>query len=133
MIISALLLLLIDIRMARIKQQQNIFFVRVFVAILVIILALEASAVIWVKSTSSYQQVSELIERDNALKTELGEIRGFGLIPGIGIIDIIKFPSSESLTFVITVRGEKVYKEMELTIARTSLADWSIISTKVLW
>ena len=132
-IISALLLLLIDVRAARIRQRQNIFFVRFFVAILVIILALEASAVLWVKTTSPYQQVSELIERDKALTTQLGDIHGLGLIPGIRLIDIITFPSSESLTFVITIRGEKVYKEMEVTIARTALTDWSVISTNVLW
>ncbi len=132
-IISALLLLLIDVRAARIRQRQNIFFVRFFVAILVIILALEVSAVLWVKTTSPYRQVSELIESDKVLTAQLGDIRGLGLIPGIGLIDIIKFPSSESLAFVVTVRGEKAYKEMEITIARTTLTDWSVVSTNIRW
>jgi hypothetical protein len=132
-IICASLLLLIDIRMARKRRNQNIFFVRIFVAALIIILALEASAVFWVKTNNSYRQVSELIEKDPALKNELGDIRGFGGIPGISITDILKFPTSESLTFMITIRGTKVYKEMEVTIARTTLTSWSVISTQVLW
>jgi hypothetical protein len=60
------------------------------------------------------------------LKEEIGSIRGYGLIPGIDILDIIKAPSSEALTFKITVRGERAYKELEYTIERNSVIDWRV-------
>lgn len=127
-IISALLLFLIDIRLIRVRQRKNIFFVRFFVALLIIILALEAGAIAWVKSTKAYDEMLEQIETSEAIKTEMGEIKGFSWIPGINIVDILKAPGAESLNFVITVRGEKLFREMEVTIARTSVTEWSVVS-----
>jgi hypothetical protein len=127
-ILSGTLLLLIDIRMARIRQRQNIFFVRLMVAVIVIFLALEASAVVWVKSSAVYDELTESIENDEVMKAEFGAIRGFNLIPGINIIDIIRFPASESLTFILTVRGERRFKELAVTIERTGLTNWTVVS-----
>lgn len=131
-IISAVLLLLIDIRMARLRQKQNIFFVRLVVAVIVIFVAIEGSAVVWLKSSTAYEGLTESIRTDEVMKAEMGEIRGFGLIPGIDIIDIIKALSSESLTFVVTVRGQKAYKELEVTIQRTTPVNWTVVSSRVI-
>jgi len=100
------------------------------VAIIVIFLALEGSAIVWLKSTNVYEQVTDLIEKDQVMKAEIGEFRGFSFIPGISIIDIINAPASESLTFVITVRGQKVYKEMEIVIGTTASPEWQVLSMK---
>jgi hypothetical protein len=62
------------------------------------------------------------------MKAEFGAIRGFNLIPGINIIDIIRFPASESLTFILTVRGERRFKELAVTIERTGLTNWTVVS-----
>ena len=131
-VLSAVLLFLIDIRMARIRQRQNIFFVRVVVAIIVIFLALEGSVIVWLKTSTVYDEATELIRSDDMIKTQVGDIRGFSLIPGINIINIINAPSSETLTFVITIRGNRAYKEMEITIERTTPITWSVTSTKVI-
>lgn len=131
-VLSAVLLFLIDIRMARIRQRQNIFFVRVVVAIIVIFLALEGSVIVWLKTSTVYDETTELIRSDDMIKTQVGDIRGFSLIPGINIINIINAPSSETLTFVITIRGNRAYKEMEITIERTTPITWSVTSTKVI-
>jgi hypothetical protein len=129
-VISGLLLLLIDIRMIRIRQKQNIFFVRVFVAIIIIFLALEGSAIIWLKSSKPYDNLIEAIKTDEVMKAEIGDIRGFNLVPGISIVDIIQVPSSGSLTFVITVRGRKAHKDLEVNIENTLSIDWRVISTQ---
>ena len=129
-IISGLLLLLIDIRMTRVRQNQNIFFVRVFVAVIVIFLAVEASAIVWIKTSTAYDSLTESIKTDEAMKAEIGDIRGYSLIPGIDILDIIIASGSESLTFRITVRGQRAYKELEVTIERTAPLEWSVSSMK---
>lgn len=129
-VISGILLFLIDVRQARVRQRENIFFVRVMVAIVVIFLALEGSAIVWLKTSTAYDEATELIRSNREIKDEIGDVRGFSIIPGINIIDIINAPSSETLTFVITVRGERAYKEMEFTIRRTSVMAWSVISSK---
>jgi hypothetical protein len=129
-ILSALLLLLIDIRIIRVRQKQNIFFVRVLVAIIVIFLAVEASAVVWLKTSAAYDELTESIKIDGVMKAEIGNIRGYSLIPGINILDIISAAGSESLTFTITVRGERAYKELEVTIERIGPLEWRVSSMK---
>ena len=129
-ITTGLLLLLIDIRMERVRLKQNIFFVRLMVAAIVIFLAIEASAVIWLKSSTAYKDFIETIRTDEVVKADMGEIRGFGLIPGINIVDIIKAISSESLVFVVTIRGQKAYKELEVTIKKTTPINWTVVSSE---
>lgn len=129
-IISGLLLLLIDIRIIRVRQKQNIFFVRLFVAVIVIFLAIEASAVVWLKTSTAYNNLTESINTDELMKAEIGDIRGYSLIPGINILDIITALESETLTFRITVRGQRAYKELEVTIERTNPLEWSVSSVK---
>jgi hypothetical protein len=129
-VMSAILLFLIDVRMARIRQKQNIFFVRVFVAVIVIFLALEGGAIVWLRTSAAYDGLIDSISADPSLKEDLGSIRGYGMIPGIDIIDIIKAPSSNALTFKITVRGERAYKELEFTLERTLPTDWRVIRTQ---
>ena len=125
-VISGVLLLLIDIRQARVKQKQNIFFVRMFVAVIVIFIALEGSAIFWIKTSEAYDSVIYSIGTDQELKQEIGSIRGYGMIPGIDIINILKAPTSNALTFKITVRGERAYKELEFTLGRTIPTDWRV-------
>lgn len=127
-VISGLLLFLIDVRQARIKQKQNIFFVRVFVAIIIIFLALEGSAIVWLKTSTAYGEATGMIRSNQEIKDEVGDIRGFGIIPGISIIDIINAPSSETLSFVITIRGERAYKEMKVVINAISPVEWRVLS-----
>ena len=116
--------------MARLRQKENIFFVRVMVAVIIIFLGLEGSAIVWLKTSPAYDELTESIKTDEVMKAELGEIRGFGLVPGINIIDIIRAPTSESLTFVLTVRGQKAYKELEVTIERVTPVEWRVSSMK---
>lgn len=129
-IISGLLLLLIDIRMIRIRQRQNIFFVRVFVAVIIIFLALEGSAIVWLKSSTPYDDLIESIKTDDVIKAEIGDIRGFNLVPGISVIDILQVPSSGSLSFVITARGQKAHRDIEVNIENTLGINWRVISTQ---
>ena len=100
------------------------------VAVIVIFLGLEGSAIVWLKSSTAYDELIESIKTDEAIKAEIGDIRGFSLIPGINIIDIFNAPASESLKFVITVRGQKAYKELEVTIERTTPINWTVTSSK---
>jgi hypothetical protein len=129
-IISGLLLLLIDIRLTRLKQKQNIFFVRVFVAVIVIFFAVEASAIVWLKTSTAYVSLTESLKTDQAMDAEIGNIRGFGWIPGINILDLLTAAKSESLTFKITVRGQRAYKELEITIERIAPLEWRVASMR---
>ena len=118
--------------MARLQQKENIFFVRVMVAVIVIFLGLEGSAIVWLKTSTAYDELVESIKTDEVMKAEIGEIRSFGLVPGINIIDIISAPTTESLTFVLTVRGQKAFKELEIKIERVTPVEWRVSSMKTI-
>lgn len=102
------------------------------VAVIVIFMGLESSAIVWLKSSTAYDELIESIKTDGEIKAMTGDIRGFSLFPGINIIDIINAPSSESLEFVITVRGQKAYKELEVTIERTTPINWTVVSSRII-
>ena len=95
-----------------------------------IFLGLEASAIVWLKTSTAYHNLKESINTDEAMNAEIGNIRGYSLIPGINILDIITALESESLAFRITVRGERAYKELEVTIERSTALEWRVSSIK---
>ena len=99
---------------------------------IVIFLAVEASAVVWLKTSTAYDSLTESIKTDEVMKAEIGNIRGYSLIPGINILDIISAAGSESLTFTITVRGQRAYRELEVTIERITPLEWRVSSIKSL-
>jgi len=129
-VFSGLLLVLVDIRMTRIRQRRSIFFIRVFVALIVISLAIEAGAIVLLKSSGTYNELKEAIRKEEPLKNEIGDVLGFGLIPGMDLIDIISAVNSGSLTFVITVRGEKAYRDLEINTDNAFGTAWRVTSVQ---
>ena len=55
------------------------------------------------------------------IKSELGDIKGIGLFPsGTGFLDFAFNVNPGPATFIITVRGSKTIKDMEITLYRNS-------------
>ena len=127
-VLSAILLVLIDIRMIRVRQKRSIFFIRLFVAVIVMTLAIEGGAIVLIESSDAYGELKELIRKEESLKNEIGEIRGFGLVPGMNVIDIIHSLSSGSLTFNLTVRGQMAYIDLEINMENTFGMGWRVTS-----
>ena len=61
--------------------------------------------------------LSKAIKTDELLKSEMGDIKGVGLFPsGTGFLDFAYKVNLDPSTFVITVRGSKPIKDIEITL-----------------
>lgn len=108
---------LIDQRRARAAQNKNIFFVRVGVAIIVIVFAVFVSTNIVIRGSDDYKSTVENIKRSGEIKNEIGDVRGFGLfLSGLSLSTIKNSISSGPVKFTITVRGSNGYKDVEITL-----------------
>lgn len=118
---------LIDLRRARVAQKKNIFWVRVGVAIIVLAFALTGSAVLILKTTDVYQTALDIIKTDTLIKSETGEIRGFGMIPSeLKVIDMINMTPSGSVSFIITVRGQLANREVQVNLTQGGPEGWFV-------
>lgn len=117
----------IDIRRARTAQKKNIFWVRVGVAIIVVSFGIAGSAVIMLKTSDVYQEALEFIKTDGAIKSEIGDIRGFGLIPSqLDLIDMANMTPSGSASFIITVRGQLRYRDVQVDLSQGGPTGWFV-------
>jgi hypothetical protein len=119
LIATGLMGFLIDQRKARLAQRRNIFWVRIGIGIIIFSFAIAGSAVIMIKSSYSYQDTIEQIKINNQMKNEIGDVRGFGLIPsGPGIISLVYGTKPGTSTLIVTVRGEKGHRDIEIKLNR---------------
>ena len=127
LIATGLMGLLIDIRRARVAQNRNIFWVRVGVAIMVVLFGIAGSAVIMLKTSDVYQEALEFIKTDGVIKNEIGDIRGFGLIPSqLDVIDMANMNPSGSASFIITVRGQSAYRDVQVDLRQGGPTGWFV-------
>lgn len=117
MIAIALMGFLIDQRKARVAQKKNIFFVRIGIAIIVIAFAIVGSAVVMIKVSNSYKDALDLIKKGGAVKSEIGEVRGFGLFPvGPKMLNLVYGRSGGPSKLYVTVRGEHGHRDIEIEL-----------------
>jgi len=116
---------LIDLRISRIAQKKNIFWVRVGVAIIVLWFAAVGSAFFAIKTSDFYPGLFESIKKDNVIKSETGDIYGYSLIPtNIGILNMVNKSPSASASFVMTVRGKIAYRDVKIILRRGGVTGW---------
>lgn len=133
LIFAGLMGLLVDIRRARAVQNKNIFWVRVGVAILILTFGIAGSAVIMLKSSDVYQEALAFIKSDFEIKSEIGDFRGFGLIPsGLDLMDMANSTSSGSASFIITVRGNLAYREVKVGLRQGGPTGWFVNEVEIL-
>lgn len=119
MVVTALMGFLIDQRKARVAQKKNIFFVRVGIAILVVAFAIVGSAIIMTKASHSYQDALDEIKKNGIVKSELGDVKGFGFFPsGSGILSLVYGKTPGPSIIIVTVRAERGYRDLELELYR---------------
>lgn len=132
-IVAGVIALLIDIRMARKAQRKNIFFIRLFAALIILASAIHVGSIVLLKNTNAYQEAITRI-KDGQFKTELGDIKGFGIIPsGAGIVKILNPGNTGSIVFVITARGEKAYRDVEIKMEGGLQMQWLITSMRIVY
>jgi hypothetical protein len=120
MMASGLMGLFIDLKKILEAQKKSAFLPQVFIGIIIVALGIAGGGILLLNSSKSYQNTIENIKIDGVLKSEIGNFDGVGLFPsGMGFLDFAYKVNRDPSTFVITVRGSKAIKDVEITLYKS--------------
>ena len=110
----------IDLKKILEAQKKSSFLPRFFIGVIIIAFGIAGGGILLLNSSKAYQDAIENIKTDEVIKSEMGTIRGIGLFPsGAGFLDFAYKVNREPSTFVITVRGSKIIKDIEITLYKS--------------
>ena len=134
LVTAGILGLFIDQRKSRLAQKRSIFFIRIGTGLLVFAFTVMSGAVLVVKTSGVYDAAAELIKLDGAIKNEIGDVRGFGLFPtGPEILRIANGATDGTASFVVTVRGDKAYRDVKVNLQGSAQTGWHVSSVQVVY
>src|SRR6187397_1593523 len=117
MLATGLMGFFIDLKKILEAQKKSSFLPRFFIGVIIIAFGIAGGGILLLNSSKAYQDAIENIKTDEVIKSEMGTIRGIGLFPsGAGFLDFAYKVNREPSTFVITVRGSKIIKDIEITL-----------------
>jgi hypothetical protein len=126
--------LLIDLRKSRINQNKSIFWVRVGVSIVILFFASNICVVILFKSSPAYQSAVELIKASGTLEAETGTVQGISMIPsGSEIASFIKGEQTGMTSFVVTVRGSKAHRDVQIDLIKNPQTIWAFSGMNIVY
>lgn len=111
----------IDLKKILEAQKKSTFLPRFFIGIIIVAFGIAGGGILLLNSSKAYQDAIESIKTDEVIKSEMGNIKGVGLFPsGIGFLDFAFNVKPGPSTFVITVRGSNIIKDIEITLYKNS-------------
>jgi hypothetical protein len=120
---------LIDLHKLRTRKGKGTIWVKIGIVFMAVGFGLLAFLISDFNKSEPYQIAIAYLKSDAQLKDEVGNIKGFGLIPS-GSIETNSVNGSESgrATLFLTVFGDKKYKDIDVNLRKTGYTDWSVIS-----
>ena len=110
----------IDLKKILEAQKKSTFLPQFFIGVIIVAFGIAGGGVFLLNSSKTYQDAIESIKTDEVIKSEMGTIRGIGLFPsGAGFLDFVYKVNRDPSTFVITVRGSKIIKDIEITLYKS--------------
>lgn len=84
-------------------------------------------AVYSLKSSDAYDAATEYLKSDPTIIDEIGDFKGFGLIPS-GSVATTKINGVESgnATFEIIVKGKRKYKDVTIDLEKAPDKSWTV-------
>ena len=124
-----LLFYLIDLNRSRKSQGKKTIWVKIGIALIIFGFIVSTYVIFNLHKSEPYKIATDYLKTNSQLKEEVGNINGFGLIP-TGSVQIINVNGAESgrATFVLTVFGDKKYKDIDINLRKTSETDWTVTS-----
>ena len=117
MMATAFIGFFIDLKNILEAQKKSPFLPQMFIAIIILAFGIAGGGILLLNSSKAYREAIENIKIDGMLKSEIGNFKGVGLFPsGSGFLDFAYQVNREPATFVITVRGSKAIKDVEITL-----------------
>lgn len=120
MLATALMGFFIDLKKILEAQKKNSFLPQLFIGVIIVAFGIAGGGILLLNSSKAYQDEIESIKIDESLKSEFGDIKGVGLFPsGLEFLNFAYNVNSGPATFIITVRGSKVIKDVEITLYKS--------------
>ena len=83
------------------------------------------------KTSKAYQTAIEYLKTDSQIKTQIGNIKNFGLIPtGEMQTTTINGAESGNAIYLITLKGNKKYKDVTVHLEKTTQTEWTVTSVE---
>jgi hypothetical protein len=117
-------------RINRDEQDKKMLAEKIGIGLLVFILFVQCILIAILPFSDAYHSAKAYILNDDTLRTQLGEIRGFGLIPA-GAIEKITDSNGEygSAEINLTVKGERKFKDVVVYLIKTADSpEWKVES-----
>lgn len=107
----------IDLKKILEAQKKSSFIPKFFIGFIIVALGIAGGGILLLNSSKAYQDAIHSIKTDEVIKYEMGTIKGIGLFPsGLGFLDFAYHVNSGPTKFIVTVRGSKAIKDMEITL-----------------
>jgi hypothetical protein len=120
---------LIDLNRSRRNQGKQTIWLKIGKTVIFAGFCLGAFLIFEFRKSNPYRAAIDYLKSDSQLKAEIGNIKGFGLIPS-GTVEEQFANGAESgrATFFLTVLGDKKYKDIDVNLGKTPETDWTVIS-----
>src|SRR6187397_1658200 len=120
MVATSLMGFFIDLKKILEAQKKSTFLPRFFIGVIIVAFGIAGGGILLLNSSKTYQDAIKNIKTDDVIKSEMGDIKGIGLFPsGTGFLDFAYRASTGPSIFVITVRGTRAIKDMEITLYKS--------------
>ena len=117
MMATAFMGFFIDMKKILEAQKKSSFLPQFFIGITIVVFGIAGGGILLLNSSKIYQDAINNIKTDPILKNEMGNIRGTGLFPsGAGFLNFAYHVKPCPSTFIITVRGSKAIKDVEISL-----------------
>ena len=121
---TALMGFFIDLKKILEAQKKSSFLPQLFIGVIIVVFGIAGGGILLLNSSKTYKDAINSIKTDPILKNELGNIRGTGLFPtGAGFLNFAYHVNQGPSTFIITVRGSKATKDIEISLERSILVE----------
>ena len=109
----------IDMKKILEAQKKSSFLPQFFIGVIIVVFGIAGGGILLLNSSKTYQDAINSIKTDPILKNEIGNISGTGLFPsGAGFLNFAYHVNQCHSTFIITVRGSKAIKDIEISLER---------------
>jgi hypothetical protein len=133
LIFTGIMSFLIDQKHARIVRRQNVFFVRVMLVLIILLFAAVGSAIISLKASPAWTRTAELIKLNGEIRNDIGDVKGLSLfLAGPEIMKTL-YSTSGTSSFIVTVRGEKKRRDVEVRLIKESPWVWGVSSIRIIY
>ncbi|MFI5129087.1 MAG: hypothetical protein ACHQFX_03810 [Chitinophagales bacterium] len=117
----------IDLRRTRSQKGKKTLWVTIGICILIFGLIVMPVVVFMLKTSDAYATAIEYLKTDPKIKDEIGNVKGFGLIPTGSVgTTTINGAESGSASFEITVQGNNKNKDVTIHLEKTPDKSWTV-------